>query len=727
MSFCIRKRYFANLTILIGVGLLFIQDCPAEDNNMINYPDTKRVEVVDRLHGRDVPDPFRWLETDVRESEEVAAWVEAQNKVTFQYLEQIESREPIRERLTELWNYEKFGTPFKAGGRYYFRKNNGLQNQYVLYVQDSLDEKPEVLIDPNEWSKDGTVALAGTAFSDDGRYVAYGVQEAGSDWRTYRIMNIADRSLLDEELKWIKFTGISWKPDGSGFYYSRYPQPDEEAAFQDLNLNQKVFFHKVGTPQSDDVLIYERPDEPTWGFYSDVTEDGRYLILTIFEGTDHGYRVYYKDLNSGDEAAPDFGFRRLIDSFDLEYSFVAARESTFYFITTKDAPRKRLISVDVSKPEVDWTEIVPEAASVLESVDLVAGQFICEYLENVRSKVLLYQVDGTPSDEIKLDGLGTAAGFGGRQSDDETFYSFSSMITPPSIYRYDFDTGESELLNRSDIDIEPTDYVSRQVFCESEDGTRVPMFVVHRRGIELDGSHPTLLYGYGGFEISLMPRFSITRLMWLELGGVYAMANLRGGGEFGEPWHRAGTKGQKQNVFDDFFACAEWLIDEGYTTPERLAIQGRSNGGLLVGAAITQRPELFGAALPAVGVLDMLRFHRFTAGRYWVDDYGSPDDPEDFKALLAYSPYHNLKEGTRYPATLITTADTDDRVVPGHSFKFAARLQATHAGDAPVLIRIETKAGHGAGKPTSKIIEETADELAFLVDQFKMRLPSFED
>ncbi|MFH5804666.1 prolyl oligopeptidase family protein [Alienimonas sp. DA493] len=692
-------------------------DDPAPDRSeSLKYPSS--VQQIDDYHGTIVADPFRWLENDVREDERVAEWVQAQNEVTFGYLKQIPQREAIENRLTELWNYEKFGVPFEEGGKYYFFKNDGLQNQFVLYVQDTLDSEPEVLIDPNEWSEDGTVALSGTAFSSDGKYLAYGVQDAGSDWRTWKVMDLETRKDTGDELTYVKFNTPEWNATDDGLYYGRYPAPEEGEKFQTLNLNQKVFLHRLGTPQSEDELVFERPDQPEWGFSNDVTEDGAYHVITAWKGTDPRYRVFYRTLPGGE-------WVELIDDFEQEYEFITNQGSKFHFLTDEgeggDAPMKRVVTIDVATGERD--EVIAEAENVLTGVSRVADLLFAKYLKDASTQVKIYTLDGEFVRDVEFDGLGSASGFGGDRDSTETFYSFDSFATPPSIYRYDLATGESKLLRRADVDLDPEQYEVEQVFYESKDGTRVPMFLSYKKGLQLDGSNPTLLYGYGGFNIPLTPGFSVSRAAWMEMGGVFAMANLRGGGEYGEAWHEAGTKLNKQNVFDDFIAAAEYLIAEGYTSSEKLAIQGGSNGGLLVGAAITQRPDLFAAALPAVGVMDMLRFHQFTAGRFWVDDYGSADDPEEFAALYAYSPYHNLEDGVSYPATLITTADTDDRVVPGHSFKFAARLQQAHAGDAPVLIRIETRAGHGAGKPTEKIIEEYADMWAFLADRLGMTLP----
>ena len=704
-----RKGFFQMKPIILGlVGTLLCGGIAMTAEKM-TYPISKKIDHVDELHGVKVPDPYRWLEDDVRESKDVAAWVEAENKVTMSYLEAISQRDAIRKRLTELWNYEKYSAPFKAGSRYFYFKNDGLQNQSVLYKQDSLDAEPSVLIDPNAWSKDGTVALGSTSFSDDGRYMAYSVADAGSDWNTWRILEVETGRLLDDELKWVKFSGAAWTSDHRGFFYGRYDAPPPGAAFQKTNLNQKVYYHRVGTSQSQDVLVYKRPDEPTWGFGLRVSEDGRYLIITVWKGTNDKYRVLYKDLTE------PYGMPiELIDHFNDEYSFVGNDGTTFYFVTDLQASRKRVVAIDTRNPTV-IREVIPQAAETLAGADIIANQFVLTYLKDAKTQVKVHAIDGRLMREVQFPGIGSATGFTGKRTETETFYSFSSFATPPSIFRYDLLTGESKLLRRASVKFNPDDYEVKQVFYSSKDGTRVPMFVAHKKGLKLDGSNPTLLYGYGGFSIALTPSFSVSRLAWMEMGGVYAMPNLRGGGEYGEEWHKAGTKLQKQNVFDDFIAAAEWLIKNNYTQPAKLGIQGGSNGGLLVGACMTQRPDLFGACLPAVGVMDMLRFHKFTAGRFWVDDYGSADNPDEFKALLAYSPYHSLKAQTRYPATLVTTADTDDRVVPGHSFKFAARLQESHSGDAPVLIRVETRAGHGAGKPTSKLIEETADLWAFLV------------
>ena len=685
----------------------------------IKYTETRRVDHVDTYHGVKVPDPFRWLEDDVRQSKDVADWVAAKNKETFGFLETIPERDYIGKRMTALWNYEKFDSPFKAGGRYYYFHNSGLQNQYVLFTQETLNSEAKVFLDPNEWSKDGTVALSGTQFSDDANYLAYGIQEAGSDWRKWKVKNIATGTDLADELNWVKFNTPVWTKDSKGFFYGRYPEPD--AAFQALNLNQKVYYHRVGTPQANDVLVYERPDEPSWGFGCEVTEDGRYLVITVWKGTDDKYRIIYKDLQE------PFGLpTELIKNFDNEYTFVGNDGPVFFFQTDLNAPRRRVVSIDIRHPELPPTEIVAQQEETLQGVGLVGNMFVTSYLKDAKTQIVIRSMTGKLVREVAFPGIGTASGFGGKRGDTETFYSFSSFATPPSIYRYDLVTGESQLFRQAKVLFDPNDYEVKQEFYASKDGTKIPIFIAHRKGVKLDGTNPTLLYGYGGFSISMMPRFSISRMTWMEMGGVFAVANIRGGGEYGEKWHKAGTKLQKQNVFDDFIAAGEYLIDSKFTSKKKLAIQGGSNGGLLVGACMTQRPDLYGACLPAVGVMDMLRFHKFTAGRFWVDDYGSADNKEEFEALLKYSPYQNLKDGVSYPPTMVTTADTDDRVVPGHSFKFAARLQEAHKGEAPVLIRIETKAGHGSGKPTAKIIEEATDEMSFLVKNLGMKIRKVE-
>jgi prolyl oligopeptidase len=681
----------------------------SNSKKLLSYPPSPKSNQADNYHDTVVADPYRWLENP--DSEETKAWVEAQNQVTFAYLGEIPVREKIKQRLTKIWDYEKYGIPFKEGDSYFYFKNDGLQNQSVHYVLKNLEDEPRVLLDPNKLSEDGTVALAGLSISEDGKLLAYGLSTSGSDWQEWKVRNVETGEDLQDYLKWIKFSGASWTHDNQGFFYSRYDEPNEKTKLEDVNYYQKLYYHKLGTPQSADVLIYHRPDQKEWGFSGGVTEDGKYLIISVWLGTDPRNLVFYKDLTN-----PNAEVVELIKEFEANYSFIDNNEHLFYFRTDLNAPRGRVIAIDTKQiaPE-NWQEIIPQSAETLESVGILNNQFVADYLHDAHSQIKIFDLKGTFVREVELPGLGSADGFGGKRDDTETFYSFTSFTTPGTIYRYNMVTGKSEVFRQPKVDFNPDDYETKQVFYQSKDGTKVPMFITHKKGIKLDGNNPTYLYAYGGFNVSITPSFSVSMLVWLEMGGIYAVPNIRGGGEYGEEWHQAGMKLQKQNVFDDFIAAAEWLIANNYTKPAKLAIAGGSNGGLLVGACMTQRPDLFGAALPAVGVMDMLRFHKFTIGWAWVSEYGSAENLEDFPALYAYSPLHNLKPGTAYPATLITTADHDDRVVPAHSFKFAAALQASQAGDAPVLIRIETKAGHGAGKPTAKIIEEAADKWAFLV------------
>jgi prolyl oligopeptidase len=670
------------------LALLVFAPAPLQAQQL-EYPETRRVEHVDDYHGTMVADPYRWLE-DV-DSE-------------------------LRERLTELWDYERYGTPWKEAGYYVFTKNDGLQNQSVYYMQASLDAEPEVLLDPNTLSEDGTVSAGPADFTEDGKLMVYSVRRSGSDWREFFVRDVEAKRDLDDHIEWVKFSGASFTHDGKGFFYGRYPEPREGETYEQANRNQQLYYHRVGTAQSEDQLIYERPDQPEWSFGAFVTDDGRYAIMSVGHGTDERNRVYYKDL--GDPSSPqlDAEVVTLLDDFDASYGFIDNDGPVFYFDTNLDAPKNRVIAIDIREPaRENWREIVPEKDDVLQSVGIVNNQFVARYLHDAHTQILIYDMDGGFDREVELPTIGSAGGFSGEREDTEAFYSFSSYLYPSTIFRYDFESGESTVFRAPDVDFDPSAYETKQVFYESKDGTKIPMFITHKKGIALDGSNPTYLYAYGGFNISQAPRFSITMPVWYEMGGVYAVANLRGGGEYGEEWHKAGTKEQKQNVFDDFIAAAEYLIDEGYTSTPKLAIAGGSNGGLLVGAVMTQRPHLFGAALPAVGVMDMLRFHKFTIGWAWTSDYGSSDEPDGFRYLYSYSPYHNLHPDY-YPATMVTTADHDDRVVPGHSFKFAARLQVMQMGDAPALIRIQTKAGHGGGKPTAMIIQEYADRWAFLVE-----------
>jgi len=672
----------------------------------IKYPETKTVDFVEEIHGQQIPDPYRWMED--LESEELRAWIEAQNELTFNFLECSPWREKIQERMTELWDYEKMSPPFKRSGRYFYFFNDGLQNQDVLYWMADLDGEPKVLIDPNTLSDDGTVALSGAAFSNDGRFLAYGVSDAGSDWQTWKIRRVDDGEDLADNIAWVKFSGASWDKDNEGFYYSRYDAPEGDALKQ-ANYFHKLYYHQLGTPQSEDRLIYERPDQKEWGFDGQVTEDGRYLIIYVWHGTASENAVFYLDLKD-----PSADVVELLPDFDAEYIFVGNDDTRFYFKTDKDAPQNRMILIDIANPDPDyWRELVPENADKLEYADYVGGRFVCTYLHHAAHQVRIFKTDGTPDGVLPLPGLGMVLGFSGRSDDPETFYKFSNFTTPGTVYHFDLSTRKSRVFKAPDLSFDPQNYVTEQSFYESKDGTRVPLFISHRKDIEIDGDTPTYLYGYGGFNISLPLAFSVPNLVWMEMGGIYAQAHLRGGGEYGREWHEDGMKHNKQNVFDDFITAAEYLIDQGFTRTEKLVIGGRSNGGLLVGACLTQRPDLFGVCLPNVGVMDMLRFHKFTIGWAWVSDYGTPDVPEDFETIRAYSPYHNIKPGVAYPPTMVMTGDHDDRVFPAHSFKFGAALQAAQGGEAPVLIRIETRAGHGAGKPTKKLIEEFSDMWTF--------------
>jgi prolyl oligopeptidase len=686
------------------------------DGAPLAYPKAKTVDQVDDYHGVKVADPYRWLEDT--DSADTHDWVEAENKVTFSYLDHLPYRGALRDRLLKLWNYERFTVPEQQSGRYFYQHNNGLQNQNVLLVAESLNAEPRVLLDPNTLSSDGTVALAGTAISDDGKKMAYGTATSGSDWTEWHVRDVDTGKDLADVIKWVKFSGASWTKDGKGFFYSRYDEPKEGTAMRGTNYFQKLYYHVVGTAQADDKLIYERPDNKELGFAGGVTDDGRYLVISVWQGTSPKNRLYYKDLTQ-----PDAPVVKLLDDFDAQYQFVDNDGPVFWIQTDLDAPRGRLIAIDTLHPErTNWKTVVPQGADKLESAGAVDNQFLLGYLKDARTEVRVYDLSGKLVRNVDLPGIGTASGFGGKRKDKETFYSFTSFVSPTTIYRYDPQAGKSSVFRQPKVDFDPAKYETKQVFYNSKDGTRVPMFLTYKKGLKLDGQNPTLLYAYGGFDISLTPFFSVPNLVWLEMGGIYAQPNLRGGGEYGEDWHLAGTKAKKQNVFDDFIAAAEWLIANKYTSTPKLAIRGGSNGGLLIGACLTQRPDLYGAALPEVGVMDMLRFHKFTIGWAWTSDYGSSDNAEDFKWLYAYSPLHNLKPATKYPPTLIATSDHDDRVVPGHSFKFAATMQADQAGPAAVLIRIETKAGHGAGKPISKLIDETADAWSFVAHNLNMNV-----
>ena len=684
----------------------------------MNYPATRRDATVETLHGVTVADPYRWLED--LDSRETRDWVAAQNAVTFHFLETIPGRAYILKRLQQLWNHPRRSIPYHKGNRYFVWHNDGLQNQSVLYVQEGLTGAMKVLLDPNTLSPDGTVALSGQMASADGKLLAYAISDAGSDWQTWKIRDIDAGRDLPDTLKWCKFTAVAWLPDSAGFYYGRYDEPQTGNTMENANYFQKLCFHKLGAPQSADPIVYERPEHKEWGFGPTVTDDGKFLLIDIWQGAERNNLVYYRALDR--PAAP---ILPLLDANDAQYSFLGNAGDAFYFQTTKTADCGRVICIDRRDPEpAHWREIIPMAKDALQSVKIVAGVIYAEYLRDACSRVRRFRLDGAPLADLPLPGIGSVSGMVGEWNDREIFYSFQSFTVPTTIYHVALPDGAPEVYYQTHLDFAPETYETKQVFVTSKDGARVPMFLMYRKGLALDGKNPTQLSGYGGFNISLTPSFNASSLVWLESGGVLAVANLRGGGEYGEAWHEAGMRANKQNVFDDFVACAEWLIANRYTCSAKLAISGRSNGGLLVGACLTQRPELFGAALPGVGVMDMLRFHKFTIGWAWISDYGNPERAADFKTLYAYYPLHNLKPGAHYPPTLITTGDHDDRVVPCHSFKFAAAMQAAQAGTAPVLIRIETRAGHGAGKPIAKSIEETADCWAFLTWVFGMNVPT---
>ncbi len=723
-------RLFAATASLVAFAHLATAQSPAPAimpaTPTIQYPSSPAGDVVDIYHGRKVADPFRWLE-DV-ESEKTEAWVKAQNEVTQSYLSKLPSRGPMRDRLEELWNYARYDLPVQRGGKYFFTHNDGLQNQSVLYVApadtpaEQITEQRTVLIDPNTLSEDGTIALGSWHPSDDGRLLAYSIADGGSDWRTWRVRDVASRRDMDDVVRWSKFSGIAWTPEGDGFYYARYAEPTEGEELTGTNENQMLYLHRLGTPQEDDTLVYARPDEPQWGFSPTVTDDGRYLVIENWKGTQPKTQVFIRDLHDDDA-----GVQQLISGFDADYHFFASLGSTLYFLTDLEAPRRRVIAIDAANvsdasqgnehcDRSQWRSIIAQTDDTLENVSLLGETIYASYLSDALSKVVRYSLAGQVMSEVELPGNGSATGFGGRQEATETFFSFSNYVTPPSLHRVDVATGKTTLWLQPKVPFDVNDYVTEQVFCTSKDGTRVPILITRHRNQRNDGSNRTLLYAYGGFNISLTPAYSPAIAAWLDNGGVYAVANLRGGGEYGSEWHEAGMRLNKQNVFDDFIAAAEHLIHIGITRREKLAIRGGSNGGLLVGAVMTQRPDLFAACLPAVGVMDMLRYHKFTIGWAWASEFGSSEEADQIDNLLSYSPLHNLKAGTCYPATLITTADRDDRVVPGHSFKFAAALQAAQGCDKPVLIRIETRAGHGAGTPTSKKIDEYADLWSFLIE-----------
>ncbi len=694
------------LSLFVGILVAGWACQPQEDKNEENltYPETAKVDTVDTYFGTEVPDPYRWLEDD--RSEETANWVSAQNEVTFSYLDNIPFRDQIKNRLEKLFNYERVYAPFQRGEYYYFYKNDGLQNQNVLYRKKSLDGEAEVFIDPNKFTEDGTISLAGSSFTDDGSLFGYLISEGGSDWRKAIVMNTETKEMVGDTLYDIKFSGLSWKGN-EGFYYSSYDKPKEGSALSGKTQYHKLYYHKLGTPQSEDELIFGGDTQTRRYIGGYITEDDRYLIISAAQSTS-GNELYIKDLSTDGPIIP------VIEGFDNDHYILGNEGSRLLIHTNLDAPNNRIIEVDASNPTPDnWKTIIEETDNVLNA-NTGGGKVFANYLVDAKTDIKQYDMRGNLERDIELPGIGTAWGFGGREEDTEIYYTFTSFTYPSSTFKYSVETGESELYEQPDVDFNPEDYETNQVFFESKDGTKVPMFIVHKKGIELNGKNPTYLYSYGGFNVSLRPSFSTSRIVWLENGGIYAQPNIRGGGEYGEAWHKAGTKMQKQNVFDDFIAAGEYLIANNYTSSEHLAIAGGSNGGLLVGATMTQRPDLAKVAFPAVGVMDMLRYHKFTAGAGWASDYGTSEDSKEmFEYLRGYSPVHSLKEGVAYPATMVTTADHDDRVVPAHSFKFAATLQEKHDGDNPVLIRIETDAGHGAGTPISKTIEQQADIYSF--------------
>lgn len=711
-------RFTLLLVALLFSGSLLFTACTMDQsikNDALavkDYPQTRKdSSVIDDYAGIKVADPYRWLEDD--NAEETKAWVGAQNEVTQDYLSQISFRQNIRDRYEELFNYPKLSSPFKAGDYYFFYKNDGLQNQSVIYRQKGFDGSPEVFIDPNALNAEGTTSIGLTGFSESDKYVAYSRSDAGSDWQNIMVKNVATGVELGDTLRWVKFSGASWVGD-EGFFYSRYPAPEEGAELSGNNQFHSVYYHKLGTDQADDKLIWEDRDKPYMYHFGGVTEDKRYFVMYAAPGTD-GYATYLLDLkNPIGSAKPEL----LFEGYKNKSTVVDHADGQLLVLTDLDAPNYRLVRVDPNTPvPTTWVDVIPEREHLLEGVSTAGGGLTATYLEKAANQVYRFAYDGSNEQRVTLPGIGSVGGFGGKKEDTETFYTFTSFVYPPTIFKYDWASGESEIFYETELKFNPTDYVEKQVTYKSKDGTPVTMFIVHKKDLAMDSLRPTYLYAYGGFNVSLSPSFSTSRLLLLENDGVFAMANLRGGGEYGEEWHKGGMLKNKQNVFDDFIAAAEYLIAEGYTNSDKLAIAGGSNGGLLVGAAMTQRPELFQVAFPAVGVMDMLRYHKFTVGKGWIPEYGSADDPEMFPVLKAYSPLHNLKDGTTYPSTMVTTADHDDRVVPAHSFKFAARLQEAHAGENPVLIRIETNAGHGAGKPTSKIIDEQADLWSFFFQE----------
>ena len=700
-------------TILLLSGIMVMSCTPQQKK--LTYPKAEKVDTVDVYFGTEVADPYRWLENDT--SAATAAWVEAENKVTNEYLAQIPFRKQLLERLTNLANYEKIGAPFKKHGKYYFYKNDGLQNQSVLYVQDSLEGEPRVFLDPNKLSDDGTVALTGLSFSHVGKYAAYSISRSGSDWTEIYVLDTVTGQLLDDHIEWAKFTGAAWQ--GDGFYYSAYDAPVKGKEFSNVNENHKVYYHKIGTPQTEDKLIYQNPAYPKRFYYTGTSEDER--ILFVYEsGAGRGNNLFIKDLKKAN--AP---FIQLTTDFDYQYSPIEVIDNNVYIFTNYGAPKNRIMVADINNPKLEnWKELIPEMESVLSSAEVIGGKLFLTYDKDASNHAYVYSQKGEHMHEIKLPSLGSV-GFSGTKDDKECFFVFTSFTTPGTIYKYDMDKNSYELYRAPKVEFNSDDFVTEQAFFPSKDGIMIPMFLTYKKDLERNGNNPVFLYGYGGFGISLNPGFTTSRIPFLENGGIYAQVNLRGGSEYGEEWHIAGTKMQKQNVFNDFISAAEYLINNKYTNPDKIAIVGGSNGGLLVGACMTQRPDLFKVAIPQVGVMDMLRYHKFTIGWNWASDYGTSEDSQEmFEYLKGYSPLHNLKPGTKYPATMVTTADHDDRVVPAHSFKFAATLQECNDGTNPTIIRIDSKAGHGAGKPMAKVLEEQADIYGFIMYNLKMK-PAF--
>ena len=702
--------------ILVTVMSFMLTTAQSQENN-ITYPKAFKGDSVDTYFGHNVADPYRWLEDD--NSEETADWVEAENKITNSYLSDIPFRDQLKERLTKIWNYPKYGVPFKKGDKYFSFKNNGVQNQYVLYIQNNLDDEPEVLLDPNTLSEDGTIALSSLSISKDGKYLGYGISQGGSDWNEIYVMDIETKKTLSDHINWVKFSGISWK--GYGFFYSAYDEPKEGDELSGQNRFHKVYYHILGTPQKQDLLIFEDKEQPLRNFHAYLTEDKKFLLVGETESTS-GNALYAAKLHE----LTDINFTKIAEGFDFDYQVIDNIGDQLLILTNHEAPNKKLVLTKYNNSDpAQWKDVIPEKENVLESASLVGEFLFTQYIKDASSIAYFHKLDGTFVRELKLPAIGTLSGFNGEKNENIAFYGFTSFTFPSSVYKYNVTSGKSELMHKSEVDFNPDNYVTNQIFYESKNGTKIPMFVIHKKGIKMNGKNPTMLYGYGGFNISLTPSFSISRSAFLEQGGIYVMVNLRGGGEYGEKWHEAGTLLQKQNVFDDFIYAAFYLIKNKYTSSEKLAIIGGSNGGLLVGACMTQQPELFKVAIPIVGVMDMLRYHNFTIGWAWAADYGRSDDNEEmFNYLYGYSPLHNIKEGDNYPATLAITADHDDRVVPAHTFKFMATLQEYNGGKNPVLVRIETKAGHGAGKPTDKQISEAADMYSFIMFNLGMK-PKF--